>query len=241
MPLSAHLATTSMISTIHVLKAKAKFDDDTYRDFLARRANGKRSAKELTTSEAGRVIEDLRSVAGEAEIRGAVVGLDSAIGGKLRALWIAGYNLGIVRERTDRAMLAFLQRQTGVSHVRFLKDAQAASSAIEGLKSWLERAGGVEWPSGRGLDDLTEGDRVIASKRAILNAQWKKLIEIGAVKAVGQAVDPMEDLQFYAGKIVRQNRPWETMSTRDYDEVQKALGNKLRGALARLDQAGESA
>ncbi|MDD1534593.1 MULTISPECIES: regulatory protein GemA [unclassified Bradyrhizobium] len=241
MPLSTHLATTSMISTIHVLKAKAKFDDDTYRDFLAQRANGKRSAKELTTSEAGRVIEDLRSTVGEAEIRGAVAGLDSAIGGKLRALWIAGYNLGIVRERTDRAMLAFLQRQTGVSHVRFLKDAQAASSAIEALKAWLERAAGVVWPSSRDLEDLTEGDRVIASKRAILDAQWKKLIAIGAVKPVGQAVDPMEDLQFYAGKVVRQNRPFETMSSRDYDEVQKSLGNKLRGALARRDQAGEPA
>lgn len=241
MPLSAHLATNSMISTIHVLKAKAKFDDDTYRDFLARRANGKRSAKELTTSEAGRVIEDLRSTVGEAEIGGAVAGLDSAIGGKLRALWIAGYNLGIVRERTDRAMLAFLQRQTGVSHTRFLKDAQHASSAIEALKAWLERGAGVDWPSGGDLAGLTEDERVIASKRAILTAQWKKLIAIGAVKAIGQAVDPMDDLQFYAGKVVRQNRPWETMSSRDYDEVQKSLGNKLRGALARRDQAGEMA
>lgn len=228
MPLSTHLATTSMISTIHVLKAKAKFDDDTYRDFLARRAGGKRSAKELTTSEAGRVIEDLRSAAGEAGIRGAVAGLDSAIGGKLRALWIAGYNLGIVRDRTDRAMLAFLQRQTGVSHTRFLQDPRAGSAAIEGLKSWLERAGGVDWPD--------KPDDVIASKRAILDAQWKKLIAIGAVKAVGQAVDPMENLQFYAGKIVRQNRPFETMQSHDYDEVQKSLGNKLRGALARMDR-----
>lgn len=242
MPLSAHLATTSMISTIHVLKAKAKFDDDTYRDFLARRANGKRSAKELTTSEAGRVIEALRSVAGEAEIRGAVAGLDSAIGGKLRALWIAGYNLGIVRERTDRAMLAFLQRQTGVSHTRFLQNPQAASSAIEALKAWLERSAGVDWPSSKDLANLSDAERIIASKRAIIEAQWKRLIAIGAVKPVGQAVDPMEDLQFYAGKVVRQNRPFETMSSRDYDEVQKSLGNKLRGALARQSQdAGETA
>jgi phage gp16-like protein len=227
-----------MISTIHVLKAQAHFNDETYREFLQKHT-GKRSAKELSPREAARVIEELRNVAGEANIRGAVAGLDSSIGGKLRALWIAGYNLGIVRERSDRAMLAFLQRQTGVSHTRFLKDAQAASSAIEGLKSWLERDGGVKWPSRHDLDDLTEGDRVIASKRAILDAQWRKLINIGAVKAIGQAVDPMEDLMFYAGRIVRQNQPWETMSSREYDEVQKALGSKLRGALARLSEAAE--
>ncbi|MBW7968153.1 regulatory protein GemA [Bradyrhizobium sp. BR 10289] len=226
MPLSAHLATTSMISTIHVLKAKAKFDDDTYRDFLHKRT-GKRSAKELTTSEAGRVIEDLRSTVGEAGIRGAIAGLDSPIGGKLRALWIAGHDLGIVRDRTDRAMLSFLERQTDVSHVRFLKDARAATSAIEGLKSWLERTAGVDWPTDRA--------DVIANKRAVLDAQWRKLIAIGAVEAIGQAVDPMEGLQHYAGRIVRHNQ-WGTMEAHHYDEVQKALGNKLRGALARKSQ-----
>lgn len=233
MPLSAHLATTSMLSTIHVLKAKAKFDDDTYRDFIAQRAGGKRSAKELTTSEAGRVIEDLRSLIGEAGIRGAVAGLDSAIGGKLRALWIAGYDLGVVRDRTDRAMLAFLQRQTGVSHTRFLQDPRAGTAAIEGLKSWLERTAGVNWPGGTG--------DIIANKRAVLDAQWRKLIAIGAVKAVGQAVDPMEDLQFYAVRIVRHNQ-WGTMEAHHYDQVQNALGRKLRGVLARRDQAtGEPA
>lgn len=233
MPLSAHLATTSMLSTIHVLKAKAKFDDDTYRDFIAKRAGGKRSAKELTTSEAGRVIEDLRSIIGEADIRGAVSGLDSAIGGKLRALWIAGYDLGVVRDRTDRAMLSFLQRQTGVSHTRFLQDSRAGTSAIEGLKSWLERTAGVDWPS--------DHSDVIASKRAVLDAQWRKLIAIGAVKPVGQAVDPMEDLQHYAGSIVRHNR-WDTMQAHHYDQVQNALGRKLRGVMAGRDQAtGEPA
>lgn len=225
MPLSSHPATTSMISTIHVLKARAAFDDDTYRDFLERRT-GKRSAKELNVTEAGRVIDALREIAGQGP-KGAVAGLDTAIGGKLRALWIAGYNLGIIRDRSDRAMLGYLERQTGVSHVRFLSDSRAATAAIEGLKSWLERKGGVDWPDDR--------EDVLANKRAILEAQWKKLIALGDVKAVGQAVDPMSELQFYAGKIVRQNRPFETMQSHDYDEVQKALGNKLRGALARRD------
>lgn len=227
MPLSAHLATTSMLSTIHVLKAKAKFDDETYRDFIAKRASGKRSAKELTTSEAGRVIEDLRSFIGEAEIRGAVAGLDSPIGGKLRALWIAGYDLGIVRDRTDRAMLSFLERQTEVSHVRFLKDARAGTAAIEGLKSWLERTAGVDWP--------TDRSDVFANKRAVLEAQWRRLIALGDVKPIGQAVDPMEDLQHYAGRVARLNR-WEAMQPHHLDEVQNSLGRKLRGALARKQQ-----
>lgn len=231
MPLSARPVTTSMISTIHVLKAKAAFDDDTYRDFLERRT-GKRSAKELSVPEASRVIEALREVAGQGP-KGAVAGLDGPIGGKLRALWIAGYDLGIVRDRTDRAMLSFLERQTSVSHVRFLKDSRAGTSAIEGLKSWLERAAGVDWPEARRRDGEQD---VIGSKRAVLDAQWRRLIALGDVKPIGQAVDPMELLLDYACRITRHNR-WDTMEPDHYDQVQKALGRKLRGVLARNAQS----
>lgn len=213
-----------MKATIHMLKSRAAMDDDTYRDFLDRET-GKRSSSDLSVRDASRVIEKLRSAAGAAAMAGAVAGLDSPVGGKLRALWIAGYDLGIVRDRTDRAMLSFLQRQTGVSHTRFLRNPRDSTSAIEGLKSWLSRDGGVTWP----LSDASAGD---ASKRAVLNAQWARLIALGEVKPVGQAVDPMEYLQFYAVRVARCNR-WEGMTPQDYDEVQKALGRKLRGALAR--------
>ena len=206
-----------------------------YRDLLERET-GERSAKDLSVTQAGRVIDKLREVTGErGGTRGAVAGLEGVVSAKLRALWISGYNLAIVRDRSDRAMLAFLQRQTGVSHTRFLKDPRAALGAIEGLKSWLGRAAKVQWPA--------DNDDVTGAKRAVLNAQWARLIELGEVKAIGQAVDPVHDLMTYAGRIVRQNR-WETFQLSDYDQVQKALGHKLRGALARravrADGDGES-
>jgi hypothetical protein len=218
-----------MIAAIHTLKARAGLaDDDTYRDFLHQEA-GVRSAKELTAATAPRVIEKMRALAGGGvAAKGAVAGLDGPIGTKLRALWISGYNLGVVRDRSDKAMLAFLQRQTGVSHVRFLQNAAAGTKAVEGLKAWLKRNGGVEWPD----EGHVAFDSAIATKRAVLDAQWRRLIQLGEVKAVGSSVDPMEGLQHYAGKIVRMNR-WETFEPHHYDEVQKALGNKLRGALAR--------
>lgn len=218
-----------MKATIHVLKSQLGLNDDNYRDFLQAQT-GVRSSKDLSVAQAGRVIERMREVAGERPAQGAVAGLDTPIGGKLRALWIAGYNLGIVRARDDKAMLAFVERITGVSHIRFLKDARDASNAIEGLKSWLAREpAGVQWPA--------NSEDIIANKRAVLDAQWRRLIELGDIKAVGSVVDAMDGLQFYATKIARQNR-WETMRAHDYDEAQKALGNKLRGALAR--QAGET-
>jgi hypothetical protein len=217
-----------MISTIHVLKARAGLDDEAYRDVMAQMADGKRSSTELSVREAGRVIDRLRELAGDAgAAKGAITGLDSPVGRKLRALWIAGYDLGIVRDRTDRAMLGFVQRQTGVSHVRFLKEARDGSAAIEGLKSWLARTAKVEWPA--------DTSNLIANKRAVLDAQWRRLIELGDVKAIGGAVDPMEDLQHYAGRVTRQNR-WETFRPHDYDDVQAALGRKLRAAQMRAEQ-----
>ncbi len=224
MRLTERGATTSMIATIHVLKGQIGFDDDDYRDFLLKQT-GVRSSKDLSVSQARRLIERMREIAGASGLaRGAVAGLDGPIGSKLRALWISGHNLGIVRDRSDKAMLTYLERQTGVSHVKFLADAGAGAAAIEGLKSWLGRVGKVAWPA--------DSEDVIGTKRAVLNAQWRRLIDMGEVKPIGQAVDPMEDLEAYAGRVVRQNR-WESFRPIDYDEVQKALGNKLRGALAR--------
>ncbi len=107
MALSHHSITTGTLATIHTLKGKAGLDDETYRDLLEREA-GVRSAKDLNMTAAGRVIDRLRAAAGDAGPNGAVAGLDSPVGRKLRALWIAGYDLGVVRDRTDRAMLSFL-------------------------------------------------------------------------------------------------------------------------------------
>lgn len=229
MRLSEQTATTRMISTIHVLKARAGLDDDAYRDVVANVADGKRSSKELSVREAGRVIDRLRELAGDTgAAKGAVTGLDSPIGRKLRALWIAGYDLAIVRNREDRAMLGFLERQTGVSHTRFLADARDGSAAIEGLKSWLARTGKVQWPADR--------SDIIASKRAVLDAQWRRLIELGEVVPISGAVDSMDHLEAYATRVVRHNR-WESMQAHHYDEAQAALGRKLRGAMARREQS----
>lgn len=226
MKLSEHPITNGMKATIHTLKARAGLDDETYRDLLFRET-GHRSSTDLTALEASRVIDRLRESAGEtAPAGGAVAGLDNPIGGKLRALWIAGFDLGIIAVRNDRAMLVFLERVAGVSHVRFLREPGEASKAIEGLKKWLARTANVQWP----LKSDT-GDLVIASKRAVLEAQWRQLIAIGEVKPK-PAVDVMRDLEAYACAITRLNR-WEAFAGEHYDEVQKSLGRKLRGAMGR--------
>lgn len=222
MKLSTRPATTSMIATIHTLKGRLKMDDDTYRDLL-RQQTGKHSAKDLSVTESGRVIERMRELAGDGGVKGAVAGLDSPIGAKLRALWIAGYDLGIVRDRTDRAMLSYLERQTGVSHVRFLADAGVANKAIEGLKRWMTREARVEWP--------TDSTDVRGAKWSILAAQWIRLVELRAVIPSDEH-RPLRDLDLYAWRVVGMNG-WNFFDLCHFDQVQNALGRKLRAALAK--------
>jgi hypothetical protein len=221
MSLSAAKASPKQIGAIHVLAKQAGMDDDTYRDFLEREV-GVRSAADLTESTADQVLDRLRGTTTSRPI-GAVAGLDSAIARKMRALWIAGYNLGVVRERTDQAMLSFLERQTGVGHTRFLRDPRTAAAAIEGLKSWIGREGRVEWP--------TDDRDVIANKRSVLNAQWARLTKIGAVR-------PGASLEAFACKA-RAESDWSRFERHDYDHVQRALGRKLRAALATRRQRGD--
>lgn len=125
------------LAKIHVLKSKACLDDDTYRDILERET-GKRSSKGMSQVEQLKVITALQAIAPR-QVGQTVAG---SFAKKLQALWIAGYNLGVVDDRSDKAMVAFLRRQTGLDHHRFLQDPQDANKAIDALKLWIRRATG---------------------------------------------------------------------------------------------------
>jgi hypothetical protein len=209
--------TPKQIGLIHGLAARLGLDDDARRD-LMQRLGGARSAKLLTAADA-RVIEELRQ-----RQPGRVAGLDTPIGRKLRALWIAGFNLGLVRDRSDRAMLKFLQRQTGVSHVRFLATPGDAAKALEGLKSWLARDGGVEWPAQ--AQPAATVDAIAKLKRAVLEAQWKRLVALGVVTPGERASDP--ELRAYAAAAAN---GWDLAQLSDYDTVGAALGRRIRAAM----------
>lgn len=163
-------ASAAQIKKIHALARELRLDEDTRRD-LMQRETGKRSAKDLDIREAVKVIDAMgRSVQNRPAVvtetapsdkrpkaRGALK-LDGTFVPKIRALWISGYSLGIIREKTDEAMVAFVKRQTGVEHVRWaeraLEEPAAARKVIEALKGWLARAADVRWgeedPDGEG-------------------------------------------------------------------------------------------
>ncbi|WP_417691527.1 regulatory protein GemA [Roseibium sp.] len=126
------------LAKIHVLKKQAGLTEEMYRD-LVERETGVRSAKGLSSGEHLRVISALDRLVPKTHH----TGRDRATGPyarKLQALWIAGYNLGVIHNRTDTAMRSFLKRQTGLDHHRFLQRAEDADKAIDALKIWIRRA-----------------------------------------------------------------------------------------------------
>jgi len=127
------------VQMLRIAQKQLGLDDDTYRDKLET-LTGKRSTRDLSERERQKVYTAFQAD-GFVPKRPAPKA-DRATGKfapKLQALWIAGWNLGVVKNRTDKAMLAFLFRQTGIDHSRFLYHGEDARKVIEALKAWIIR------------------------------------------------------------------------------------------------------
>lgn len=156
----------SALRTIHVGVRQLGLDDAVKRA-LYERVTGKTSAADMTEAERRAVVAELERQGFDRSSRGAGKRrkpLSGPYAKKLQALWIAAWNLGLVRNRDDKALLAFVKRQTGLDHTRFLHHADDAAKAIEALKGWLARDGGVDWRDSRKPDG-----------RRIAEAQWRTL------------------------------------------------------------------
>jgi hypothetical protein len=88
---------------------------------------------------------------------------------KMRALWLALYHLGAVRNPEEAALAAFAQRQTGVTALQWLQVTQA-NTVIETLKDWCRR------------EDFVIGRDWMEAKRELLRCLWRKLAAAGAVR-----------------------------------------------------------
>lgn len=156
------MSAPDQVMAIHTLRRKIPgFTEADYRAHL-KDVYGVTSCKQLTYAQAAGVIADFAKLAVQDRPRQSAARVTGQYGRALQALWIAAWNLGIVASRDDRALLAFVERQTGLSHTRFLTDAKDAAKAIEGLKAWIAREGGVGWPKNRSP---------LARKLAVLDAQ----------------------------------------------------------------------
>lgn len=213
----------SALATIHVGLQQLGIEADDARD-LYERQTGKRSLREMSPREQEAVIGELRRMGFRKASSGPRKRLEGRYAKKLQALWIACWNLGLVRDREDAALLAFVRRQTGIEHVRFLHYPDDARKAIEALKGWMARDGGVVWGTSNGYDWL----KIDAGK--IAWAQFRMLLP-GAT-LMGNKVE------FYrqVGAILDDPLPGGLggLSPAEWRTVMNRLGERVR-ALPRRD------
>jgi len=200
------------LAKLHIAKKQLGLDDDTWRDLLERET-GKRSSKDMSDGERGRVLDVLKQQGFKPVSKGSRKGLEGKYAKKLQALWIASYNLGLIRNKDDAALIVFVKRQTGLDHTRFLRFADDAASAIEALKGWLDRDGGVDWRKDRYLPDWTQSNGYRIAK-----AQHRKLAALGSIATL--------ELDIWLGENGFRTGAW--MMDSDWIDAMNKLGALIR-------------
>lgn len=224
------MTTAAQTRAIHsLLRQIPHYTDDDYRALLKREFRGVSSSSLLSYAQAGKLIEILKVLAGQhpqvkpgsaSSSRRPAETVTGPYGAKLQALWISAWNLGVVDNRDDRALIAFIERQTKIAHPRWLNEHKDAKKAIEALKDWIAREAKVEWPNEsqakkRGMDVS------IASKRAVIAAQAARLAD----------VEPFNLDDFVNGYIISNKISGFSigaLSDRHLDGLIATLGARLR-------------
>lgn len=197
-------ATAAQIGAIHALAKKAALDEDTRRDIIERET-GKRSSAKLTTDEAGRVIDRLKLVAegnpdpSETPAADGALRLSGPFAAICRAMWLNAYNLGVIDNRTDKALVAFVRRQTGIEHLNWLRDGEDAAKVLEALKAMINRTVFVNWDATKEMLRLRKMDLTRWRKLAVLDAQRRRLALVDPTRsAFGNDVSDRSDRELNA-------------------------------------------
>lgn len=209
------MTTALQTRAIHALRRQiAGLDDAAYRDLL--RAEFRvASSSDLDERGAGRLIERLKGLAGQGAQIGARRPSARAGAPLLQALWLSLWNLAAVRSKDDAALIAFVQRVTGVAHPRFLTPAQT-NVAVEALKKWLAREG-------------VEFGEFAEPKRCVARAIVRKLVAAGAFTPFVAGADPWPwDVERYGERKAHAPPSFEHYEPRHWDGLNNALGARLR-------------
>ncbi|MEI9885937.1 MAG: regulatory protein GemA [Rhizomicrobium sp.] len=216
-------ARRAKLGLVHSLAAKAGLDDDARRDAMFR-LTGQRSARDCSDAQLDAIIAELDGAKFHGKQKA-----NNSYTAKTKALWIACWNLGALQAGDDRALDAFVKRQTGKDRLAFVTPGEA-NAVTEALKSLLGRHG----------CDVPAGDvGGLIARRNLVRAQWARLGELGAIKAlVGLRNDWALDAyarkvcpgafrgvdDFTAKELDQLARAWATSCARRWYEPRPAQG-----------------
>lgn len=177
---------------------------------------GKASMKDCNARELGIVLDRLNQGWKRQEGHGAHLG-------KIKALWWTLYWCGAVESADEKAISAFVKRQTGITSLRFV-DHRAAPAIIEALKDWCQRIA-IVWPSSDDLADVQQRWPKMTMQRleriAVLKWLDKKLMDNRILGA---------SLEYAATALSLYNSTAYGWSDPQCDDAIRLLGKKWRDA-----------
>ncbi len=137
------------LAVIHLAKKQLRLDDFGYRQVVARvssrfRRSPVQSAGQMTARERAALLEELhtlgfRRAQGSDQARPKPPPPGSFQEKKIRELWRLLEEAGALRDASEKALRAFIRRQTGGIEVPQWLTAEQANKVIEGLKAWHSR------------------------------------------------------------------------------------------------------
>ncbi|SOC41609.1 phage gp16-like protein [Rhizobium subbaraonis] len=210
---------TSAIAAIHTGCKQLGIDEDGRRT-IYERITGKPSLTLMSSDEKDAVVTELRRLGFTSADRrtNGQQKLTGKFAKKLQALWIAAWNLGVVEKRDDKALTAFVKRQTGIDHTRWLNYPDDARAVIEALKSWLRREAGVSFGNTNGQEWLAADGAKIAW------AQWR-ILHPGVSLIVRKGFD--EEVS----SILGVRHAWlADVKPKEWQTVMNAFGERVRAA-----------
>ena len=134
---------TAKIRMVQVARRQLELDEEAYRAAIGRAVKGKSSAKDCSTLQLDRVIDELKRLGFKPRKPAAAKPkperrpLDTSDeGSKARAVWLLLAEIGAVRDPSEAALNAYVRRQAGVDDLSWVQD---MLPVIEGLKAWAAR------------------------------------------------------------------------------------------------------
>ena len=122
---------------IHVAAKQLGLDEDAQRD-VYERVTGERSLRAMNGPQLAAVnAEMIRLGFKPSKAKGGK--LNGTYGPIMRAMWLSAYNLGVVRNNRDEAMIKWVYRQTQIEHLNWVRHPEDANKAIDALKLWMRR------------------------------------------------------------------------------------------------------
>lgn len=130
-----------MIAKVHVARKQLDMDEAAYRGLL-QRATGKTSTRDCAPAELERVLAEFKRLGWKPATNPAASGRrpsEKPHVRKIFALWGSLAGTGAIKDGSRAALVAFIERQTSVSHPDWLTAAQA-NSVTEALKAIQQRS-----------------------------------------------------------------------------------------------------